>query len=93
MKVAEAYNDDAIYMDNLITDFSATAEELLASIENIMLAVNEVAQAASQGAMGTGDIAERISSITSMSEDVAAQAAASKDNSEVLKQEISNFKI
>jgi methyl-accepting chemotaxis protein len=93
LKVAEAYSDDAVYMDNLITDFSATSEELLASIENIMLAVNEVAQAASQGAMGTGDIAEKISSITNMSEEVAQQAAVSKENSEVLQQEISSFSI
>jgi methyl-accepting chemotaxis protein len=91
VKVAQDYHDDAVYMDNIITDFSATAQQLFASIENIMIAVNEVAQAATQGAMGTGDIAERITDITGLSEKVTKQAEVSKDNSEVLKQEISNF--
>ncbi|MDF2943245.1 MAG: methyl-accepting chemotaxis protein [Herbinix sp.] len=93
LKVADAYNEDAIYMDNLITDFSATSEELLASIENIMLSVNEVAQAATEGAMGTGDIAEKICNVTNMSAEVAELAALSKDSSYILKQEISNFVI
>ena len=93
MKVAEAYDNDAVYMDNLITDFSATAEELLASIENVIIAVNEVAQAATEGAMGTGDIAAKISNITSMSEEVTKQAEVSKENSEILKNEISKFVI
>lgn len=91
MKVAEDYNQDAVYMDVLITDFSATAQELLASIENIMHSVNEVAQAATEGAMGTGDIAEKISSVTNMSFEVAKLAEISKENSEVLQHEISSF--
>ena len=93
LKVAEAYDNDAVYMDNLITDFSATSEELLASIENVMIAVNEVAQAATQGAVGTGDIAEIISNITNLSEEVTKQAEVSKNNSEILKKEISKFTI
>ncbi len=93
LKVTEAYNDDAIYMDNLITDFSATSEELLASIENIMVSVNEVAQAATEGAIGTGDIAEKISQITNMSSDIASQATVSKESSNVLMKEISTFKV
>lgn len=93
IKVADAYNDDAIYMDKLISDFSATSEELLASIENIMMAINEVARAASEGAMGTGDIAEKISNITSKSEEITRQAALSKENANTLKNEISRFKI
>jgi methyl-accepting chemotaxis protein len=91
VKVAQDYHDDAVYMDNIITDFSATAQQLFASIESIMLAVNEVAQAANQGAMGTGDIAGRITEVTILSERVKKQAQTSKDNSEILQQEISGF--
>lgn len=91
VKVAQDYHDDAAYMDGVMSDFSATAQQLFASIESIMYAVNEVAQAANQGAMGTGDIADRITEITGLSEKVTRQAQASKDHSEVLEQEISNF--
>ena len=89
--VAEAYSDDAMYMDDLITDFSATSEELLASIESIIESVNGVAQAATEGAMGTGDIAEKIASITDKSAEVTHQVGVSRDSSERLKTEISNF--
>lgn len=91
--VSDAYSDDAMYMDGLITDFSATSEELLASIESIIESVNEVAHAATEGAMGTGDIAEKISSITDKSAEVAQQVGVSRDSSERLKTEISNFTI
>ena len=93
LSVAEAYSNDAVYMDELITDFSATAEELLAGIEDIMTAVNEVAQASIEGATGTGDIAIKISDITNLSAEVVQQAAISKSNSDFLKREISNFKL
>jgi methyl-accepting chemotaxis protein len=91
--VAGAYMEDAMYMDGIITDFSATSEELLASIQNIMTSVNEVAHAATEGAIGTGDIAEKIASITDKSSEVTKQVEASGHSSERLKDEISNFTI
>ncbi len=91
--VARVYMEDAIYMDNIVTDFSATAEELLASIENIIVSVSEVTHAATEGAVGTGDIAEKISSITNKSAEVADQVDASRDSSERLKSEITRFLI
>jgi methyl-accepting chemotaxis protein len=93
MGVADAYKDDAIYVDGLITDFSATSEELLASIENIILSVNEVAHAATEGAIGTGDIAEKIATITDKSSEVTKQVEVSRDSSERLKKEISSFTV
>ncbi len=91
--VAGAYMEDAMYIDGIITDFSATSEELLASIQNIMSAVNEVAHAATEGAIGTGDIAEKIANVTDKSSEVAAQVEASGNSSERLKSEIANFTI
>jgi len=91
--VADAYNKDAVYMDNLIMDFSATSEELLASVQNVIISVNEVAKAASEGAIGTSEIAERVANITAKSSDVTKQIDVSRDSSEKLKQEISNFTV
>lgn len=93
LKVADAYKEDAIYVDGLITDFSATAEELLASIENILGSVNEVAHAANEGAIGTGDIAEKVANITDKSSEVTKLVEITKDSSGRLKEEISNFKV
>jgi methyl-accepting chemotaxis protein len=91
--VASAYMEDALYIDGIITDFSATSEELLASIQNIMTSVSEVAHAATEGAIGTGDIAEKIASITDKSNEVTKQVEASRDSTERLKVEISNFTV
>ncbi len=91
--VAGAYMEDAMYIDGIITDFSATSEELLASIQNIMSSVNEVAHAATEGAIGTGDIAEKIANITDKSSEVTKQVDASGNSSKRLKSEIANFTI
>ena len=93
LEVADAYKEDASYMDELITEFSATSEELLASIENMIVSVNEVAQASSEGAIGTGDIAEKIANITDKSAEVTEQVEKSRESSVQLKEEISSFRI
>lgn len=92
-EVAVAYMNDAIYMDGIVTDFSATSEELLASITNIMSAVSEVANAAGEGATGTSDIAEKIAVITDKSSEVTKEVEASRNSSKRLKNEISSFTI
>lgn len=70
MDVTDAYNDDAAYVDELVTDFSAISEELLASIENVMESIHEVGKAADEGAIGTSEIAERGSMIAQKSNDM-----------------------
>lgn len=93
LKVTDAYKDDAIFVDEIITDFSATAEELLASVEGILVSVNEVASAATDGAVGTGEIAEKIALITNEASEVTKNVEKTKDSSDLLKNEISRFKI
>ena len=48
VKVTDTYSEDMVYIDELITDFSATAEELLASIENVLRAVSEVSKSSNR---------------------------------------------
>ncbi len=91
IEVADDYKEDATFVDGLISDFSATSEELLASIDNIIVAVNEVANAATEGAVGTGDIAEKVTRITDKYTEITKEVQQSKDSSDRLKQEISRF--
>ena len=56
-QVANDYNNDAKAVDGLITEFSAISEELLASVESIMTAMNEITVASEEGAKGTTNIA------------------------------------
>lgn len=92
-ETAESYNEDAIYVDGLITDFSATSEELLASIQNVIVAVNQVSKAAIEGAAGTSDIAGKVGNVNGMSGEVKLQIEAANQSSLRLQQEITHFKI
>jgi methyl-accepting chemotaxis protein len=91
--IARDYNEDSVYMDSLITDFSATAEELLASIQNILVTVNHVSLAAAEGASGTGDIAVRIGEVNTKSGEVEQLITSADTSCLSLKAEISHFTI
>lgn len=54
----------------LVADFSAISEELLASISNITDSIDGISQAASESAIGTANIADRINNIVDTSDSV-----------------------
>ena len=93
LEVAEHYSEDARFVDNLVTDFSATAEELLASVQDVLKTIDGVAQAASEGAGETADIAKTITEVNEKSSEVMIQASKSRQSAEKLKEEISKFSI
>lgn len=93
MDVTDKYNDDAAYVDELVTDFSAISEELLASIENVMQSIHEVGKAADEGAIGTSEIAERGSMIAQKSNDMIEAIRDVGESSMDLKNATARFEI
>ncbi|BCN30524.1 methyl-accepting chemotaxis protein [Anaeromicropila herbilytica] len=93
LEVADKYSDDARFVDDLVTEFSATAEELLASMENITSAINGVAIAANESATGTTDIASRVTEANMNSADVMDKVLETKKSADELTNQISKFKI
>lgn len=93
LDVADKYNEDARFVENLVTDFSTTSEELLASLQDVFKTIDGVAQASSEGAGGTSDIAVRVSDVNAKSNEVLQQALKSGESAKALKEEISKFKI
>ncbi|BCJ96068.1 hypothetical protein acsn021_36370 [Anaerocolumna cellulosilytica] len=91
LEVVDAYRNDAEYMDSLVNDFSTTAESLEASIQSVIIAVNEVARASQEGAAGTGEIAGKVMEITSKSSEVSVLMQASRESSEHLQIEMNRF--
>jgi len=67
MDVGNKYSEDSDYVDNLMTDFSATTEELLSSIQSMTQVISEVANASSEGARETTENAESAMNITRQS--------------------------
>jgi methyl-accepting chemotaxis protein len=91
LEVADLYSNDSRYVDNLVTDFSATSEELLASIQNVLDAVNEVAKSTSYGAEGTRDISERSNVVLQKAENVTQLIAEMTNSADKLTNEVSKF--
>ncbi|WP_026894900.1 methyl-accepting chemotaxis protein [Clostridiisalibacter paucivorans] len=93
LNVAEKYNQDANFIDELVGEFSATSQELLASIQNILVAIDGVAEAANEGASGTTDIANQVSELNNNSKKAMEQVLRSKESAKNLKDETSKFRI
>ena len=67
-ETAEKYNQDASEVELLMTDFSATSQQLLASIDSTTDSLHEVSRITAESAEGTKDIAERISNVLEVSD-------------------------
>jgi methyl-accepting chemotaxis protein len=93
LSVANSYNQDAQFVDELVSEFSATAEELLASVENILQGIEGVATAANESAKGTTDIALRVSEANSEAVDIQERVLQTKNSADVLKERIMKFKL
>lgn len=92
LDVAAKYNEDAQYFDDLVTEFSATSEELLASTESVVIAIDGVATAASESASGTTDIATKMAESTAKANEVMEQVIKTREEADSLKKETQNFK-
>ena len=90
-KVADAYNEDATYIDELVTDFSAVSQQLLASIDGVLQSISEVSKASNEGAIGTSEIAERSYSIVEKSGSVLEEMKNAENTSQKLKKGVSKF--
>jgi methyl-accepting chemotaxis protein len=92
-KVAEAYNKDAVDLDSLISDFSATSQELLASIDGVLTSINAISTAANEGAIGVTEIAQRTSDIMNMAGVIDQTVDKCVETTVVLHRNIEKFKI
>jgi methyl-accepting chemotaxis protein len=92
LDVADKYSEDAKFVDEMVSDFSATSEELLASIEQVLTAIEGVARAADESAIGTTDIASRITEMTIKCDEVMTQVIKTTESASKLKNEVEKFK-
>lgn len=93
VQTGETYGNDGEFMDHLVTDFSATAEELSATIDGIIRAIQEVSQTVNQGAEGTQNMSQKMSQIVQLLEHVKDQTNASLTNTQKLRMAIGKFTV
>ena len=90
-KMADDYNLDAAKINDLVSDFSATSEELVASITNITQAIDGISSASNDSAAGTTNIAQKTVSIASGSAEVMKGAKDAENSAEELRKNVNNF--
>lgn len=93
LAATEEYRNDAETVDNLVTDFSATSEELAASIQNMVKAINEITAATNDGASETSNIAQKTNAVAEMAAEVMKQSELSKQSADKLTELVVSFKI
>ena len=89
--MADSYSNDAGSIDALVTDFSASSEQLLASINGVMDAIDEVSKAATEGATGTNDIAEKTGVVVEKAAEIKEKAEAAHHAADKLQQNVEHF--
>lgn len=90
---SEKYSQNTSSINDMVTDFSATSEELLASVQNMVKAIDEMAGVSNEEAQGATNIAQEASCVTQMANNVSKIAESAKGKSEMLIQVVSQFKV
>ena len=92
-KMADNYNEDANYVEELVTDFSAASEQLLASVSGVVANIQEVTKAANDGAASTGSIAERVTNVDRQAEDMRVLMKQTQEASLMLRKDTKKFTV
>ncbi|HHV65748.1 MAG TPA: methyl-accepting chemotaxis protein [Peptococcaceae bacterium] len=93
IQVGENYDKDALFIQNLVTDLSATSEELLSSMKTVADSIAKIAQASDDGAKGTQQMAERVVSIKDLALEVKGSTDSVKSSADKLKELVAKFQV
>lgn len=92
LELADKYSNDAGFIERLVSEFSVTSEELLASIQEIARVIKHVSTASIEGASGTQSIAEKVCDVTEKTNDIMLRMDEAKLGAEKLNEEVIKFK-
>jgi methyl-accepting chemotaxis protein len=93
VSVGENYDKDAVYINALVSDLSATSEELLASIKTVSESIDSISKSSNEGAEGTNAVAEKIEEIKYRANEIKQETDSVMLSSEVLKELVLKFKV
>ena len=93
LKVAARYSEDGKFIDSLATKFSSITSELLSSVHEVMIAIDNVAKTSADGADGTINVAQKVNDVTVKSSEVIIQTKKLDEIVKNLKQVTTVFKI
>lgn len=87
------YFKDADFFNGLMTEFSATAEELNASITDVVKAINDVSETVNEAALGVENITAKTAAIVEKNYEVKKSTLENIKSSQKLENLITKFKL
>ncbi len=93
VKIGDQYNEDAQTVSDMVTDFSATSEELTASIQTVVRALGEVTSATNEQAESTNGIAARSSDISGMAGQILDRTQTIRHHTDALLASVRKFQV
>lgn len=93
VETGKQYNKDVHMIDEMVTEFSATSQELYSSVQSIIKAINDVSRAAVEGASDTMEMANETNLVAQRSQEVLEQVKAVKESAEKLLEAVSLFRV
>lgn len=89
----EKYYNDASYVENMVNDFKANAQNVNTSLQTMITVIQQITTANNEMALGTGNIANKSSVILQMANDILKDADENRQISEQLRVVASKFKL
>ena len=93
LETVNQYSKDTKIINDIITDFSANSEEILASVQSMLTEINTISLAANEGSNGTANIVQKLSVLIEKSSQVDSEVEVLKDDIVQLNSIISKFKV
>ena len=66
--MADQYSQDAVFVNDLVGDFSSTTQELNATIQILSRGIEEISLASSESSIATESIAQRITTMVNLAQ-------------------------
>ncbi|AKN31155.1 chemotaxis protein [Clostridium carboxidivorans P7] len=93
LDATDQYKLDADLVNDLVDNFSSTSKELVSSVENIVTTMSGIAEATNEGALGTSNIAEKVSSVVSKANEIKESINSTEEGFKALNDMISKFNV
>ncbi|GAA0732838.1 methyl-accepting chemotaxis protein [Clostridium oceanicum] len=93
LETGDQYSNDAIFVNNLVSEISENSQELTTSMECMVKTMDGISASAVEGAQGTNNITEKLTEVSQKSNEVIDEAKIAKENSDRLLSVLSKFKV
>lgn len=91
--MAVQYRDDATHLRDFATRSNKSSQSLTESVETMNNAMSEISKATNEGAIGNTTVAEKVTGVAQMANDILIKINASQDGADNLKAQIAKFKL